>query len=482
MRHGKYRAGFAERLGRVPARLVVAPLSPGTKRVIWIHAVSVGEVLAVSGLVEEMRRSFPQHRVLVSTTTDTGQELARKRFGEENVFYFPMDFAFAIRPYLRALQPELVVLAETEFWPNFLHLAHASGARIAVVNARISDRSWPSYRRFRWALRRMLAHVDLFLAQTPEDAARLQSIGAEAERVQVTGNLKFDVKLPSPPPIVESLRRALAAEGAGPVLVCGSTVEDEEPLLLKAFENVRVEHPRAVMILAPRHPERFDEVAILLQQLGIPLHRRSRWAGESLAGGVLLVDSIGELAALYALADVAFVGGSLVPRGGHNIIEPAQHGVAIVTGNHTENFRDIVALFQSRDAVRIVGLAELPLTLMQLLADDAERQALGRRAEETMRSQTGATARTLAGADNVTCRKRSRSGFGASCAHRLNPLSTIYGGVVGARNALYDRGLLRGAPSARARRQRGKSFGGRLRENSVRDAAGRIAEGARHQV
>jgi 3-deoxy-D-manno-octulosonic-acid transferase len=395
LRHGKYRAGLAARLGRVPARLMAAASTSRPMPVIWVHAVSVGEVLAVSGLVGAMRRSFPRHRVLVSTTTDTGQELARKRFGEPDVFYFPMDFAFAIRPYLQALQPELVVLAETEFWPNFLREAHASGARIAVVNARISDRSWPSYRRFRWALRRMLAHVDLFLAQTSEDSARLQSIGAETERVQITGNLKFDVNLPAPPPVVESLRRSLAAEGAGPVLVCGSTVEDEEPVLLKAFENVRVGHPRAVMILAPRRPERFDEVAILLQQLGMPSSRRSQWRGEALAGGVLLVDSIGELAAFYALADVAFVGGSLVPRGGHNIIEPAQHGVAIVTGSHTENFRDIVALFQSRDAVRIVGVAELPLTLMQLLADDGERLALGRRAEQTMRSQMGATARTL---------------------------------------------------------------------------------------
>jgi len=392
LRHGKYRKGLAERMGRVPARLTDGS-RPG--RVIWVHAVSVGEVLAVSGLVEQMRLASPQTRVLVSTTTDTGQELARKRFGADNVFYFPMDFAFAIRPYLQALRPELVILAETEFWPNFLRQAHASGARIAVVNARISDRSWPRYRRFRWALRRMLVHVDLFLAQTTEDSTRLQSIGAQAGRMQVTGNLKFDVSLPASPPIVESLRRSLASEGAGPVLVCGSTVEDEEPPLLKAFENLRVAHPRAVMILAPRHPERFDDVAILLKRLGMPSVRRSQWRGETLAGGVLLVDTIGELAALYALADVAFVGGSLVPRGGHNIIEPAQHGVAVVTGNHTENFRDIVALFQSRDAVRIVGLAELPLTLMQLLADDAERLGLGRRALETIRSQMGATSRTL---------------------------------------------------------------------------------------
>ena len=394
LRHGKYHSGFAERIGRVPARLIKGSDS-GSQRVIWVHAVSVGEVLAVCGLVEQMRRGFSSHRIVVTTTTDTGQELARKRFGAENVFYFPLDFVFAIRPYLQALNPELVILAETEFWPNFLRLAHVRGARIAVVNARISDRSRPRYRRFRWALRSMLGHVDLFLAQTEEDGRRLESIGADPARVRVTGNLKFDVTISTPQPIVESLRRALSAEGAGPILVCGSTVEDEEPPLLKAFENLRVAHPRAVMILAPRHPERFDDVAILLQQMNIRFYRRSRWAREPLAGAVFLVDSIGELSSVYALADVAFVGGSLVPRGGHNIIEPAQHGVAIVVGNHTENFRDIVALFQRRDAVRIVGLAELPLTLMQLLADDSERRALGRRAAETLQLQTGATARTL---------------------------------------------------------------------------------------
>jgi 3-deoxy-D-manno-octulosonic-acid transferase len=418
VRRGKYRTGFAERIGRVPLRLLAAESNNRERRrVIWIHAVSVGEVLAVSGLVEEMRRSFSGYRVVVSTTTDTGQQLARRRFGEENVFYFPMDFAFAIRPYFKALQPELVVLAETEFWPNFLRLTQASGARVAVVNARISDRSWPSYKRFRWALRRMLAHVDIFLAQTEQDGARLQSIGANGERVQVTGNLKYDISLPVTPPIVESLRVSLAAERAGPVLVCGSTVEGEESPLLNAFEKVRVEHPRSVMILAPRHPERFDEVAILLKQMGLTSYRRSLWHGESLAGGVLLVDSIGELAGLYALADIAFVGGSLVPRGGHNIIEPAQHGVAIMVGNHTENFRDIVALFQSRDALRVVSLAELPLTLMRLLANDSERLALGGRAEETIRSQTGATVRTLQALQELLVKNHDRLPVAAQVAH-----------------------------------------------------------------
>jgi 3-deoxy-D-manno-octulosonic-acid transferase len=390
VRHGKYRKGLAERLGRVPARL---QLQGAHKPVIWVHAVSVGEVLAVAGLVEELRRGS-QHRIFVSTTTDTGQELARSRFGEANVFYFPMDFAFAIRPYLRALRPQMVVIAETEFWPNFLRLAHASGARVAVVNARISDRSWPRYRRFRRLMRKLLANVDLFLAQTAEDATRLQDIGASPERVRVSGNLKFDIPAPVPPAIVESVRASLAGGGAAPVLVCGSTVDGEESLLLKAFENILVQHPRTVMVLAPRHPERFPTVVTLLEQMSVRFCRRSVWNGESLAGGVFLLDTIGELAALYALADIAFVGGSLVPRGGHNIIEPAQHGVAIVVGNHTENFRDIVSLFQRRDSVRIVGPAELPLVFLDLLANDAERRALGQRAAETMRSQIGATART----------------------------------------------------------------------------------------
>jgi 3-deoxy-D-manno-octulosonic-acid transferase len=401
LRHGKYRHGLAERLGKVPARITNAPAassaasSAARRPTIWVHAVSVGEVIAVTGLVAAMRSRFTDHKILVTTTTDTGQAMARKRFGEENVFYFPMDFAFAIRPYLQTLRPELVVIAETEFWPNFLRLAHLSGARVAIVNARISDRSLPNYRRFRWALRHVLSNVDLFLTQTAHDADRLRAIGAEDTRLQVTGNLKFDAPLPAIPPIVHSLRRSLAEAGASPVLVCGSTTEGEELLLLRAFENLSVANPIAVMILAPRHPERFDSVASLLQKMNMRYQRRSLWHGETLAGSVFLLDAMGELAALYALADVAFVGGSLVPRGGHNIIEPAQHGAAIVVGNHTENFRDIVELFCSRKALRIVTPAELPSVLADLLSHPEDRAALGRRALETIRSQTGATQRTL---------------------------------------------------------------------------------------
>jgi len=391
-RHGKYREGLGERLGKVPPRLY-RQSTPA----IWVHAVSVGEVLAVSGLVIGLRRRFPKYRVVVSTTTATGQKLAAKHFGEDSVFYFPLDFAFAIRPYLSALRPQLIVLAETEFWPNFLRLAHASDARVAVVNARISDRSRPGYRRFRFILKRVLRNIDLFLAQNSEDASRLREIGAPANRVQVSGNLKFDVSAPVPAPIVASLRSNFQQDGAGaePVVVCGSTVEGEEELLLRAFENVLASHPRAVMILAPRRPERFNEVAQLLEQLGIRFWRRSSWSGDAIGGGVLVVDTIGELASLYALADVAFVGGSLVPRGGHNIIEPARHGVPFMVGNHTENFRDIVSLFQSQDAVRVVRPAEFHGVLMELLSNEEERIALGRRGADTLRSQMGATEKTL---------------------------------------------------------------------------------------
>jgi len=262
-----------------------------------------------------------------------------------------------------------------------------------VVNGRISDRSVRGYRRWRFFLRKILLNIDLFLTQTEQDRERLESIGALTQRIRVTGNLKFDTPLPEAPPIVAGLRAALPP--AGPVLVCGSTVEGEEALLLHAFENIRASYPDAVMVLAPRHPERFDEVAQLLERLHVPFQRRSLWNGEPVATGVFLVDTIGELAALYGLADIAFVGGSLVPRGGHNIIEPAQHGVPIVVGNHTENFRDIIWLFKQNDAVRIVGLAELPLLLMDLLANVEERDGLGKRAAETLKTQTGATERTL---------------------------------------------------------------------------------------
>lgn len=394
LRLGKYRAGLAERLGRVPARLV----SAGDARpVLWVHAVSVGEVLAVGSLVTRLRSELPAYRVVVSTTTHTGQRLARERFGENDVFYFPIDLGLCIRPYLRALQPAAVILAETEFWPNFLHESARFGATIAVVNGRISDRSFPRYRTWRGILSGVLENVSLFLAQSEEDARRLVAIGAHASRVHISGNLKFDVTPPHEVPVVAQLRSMLQADETGPVIVAGSTVESEEPLVLDAFSTVLNDYPHATLVLATRHKERFDSVWTLLTKQPVPALRRSTLRGnESLAGSVLLLDSLGELAAVYSLADIAFVGGSLVPRGGHNILEPAHWGVATIVGPHTENFRDIIQLFQRQDAVCILGEHEtLGEALKALLADDAQRQRLGARAREVLTMQRGATDRTV---------------------------------------------------------------------------------------
>lgn len=393
-RFAKYRAGLAQRLGFVPEQVrdVKQP-------VLWIHAVSVGEVLAISALVKRLRERYPEHRIFVSTTTATGHELARERFGEENLFYFPLDFGFAIGPYLRALRPEVVILAETEFWPNFLRLAAKSGAKIAVVNARISDRSFPRYRRWRGIFRRVLQPVEIFLAQSDEDARRLIAIGANAARVRVGGNLKFEVGVGANAEIVHRIRETLADAGIHPLIVAGSTVEGEEPLILVAFGEVLKAHPQAGLILAPRHRERFDSVAKQLSDSEFAYVRRSEWGQQPLEpGSVLLLDSIGELASLYALATVAFVGGSLVPRGGHNILEPAQHGVPIVIGPHYENFRDIITIFRRADAVSVVEAEKLGAEFLRMVGEDT---GFGRRAAEVVRSQSGATDWTLTAIDTL---------------------------------------------------------------------------------
>jgi 3-deoxy-D-manno-octulosonic-acid transferase len=390
IRHGKYRKGLLQRLGRVPQSL-----RNSSAPSIWIHAVSVGEVLAISELARSLRSDFPRHRILVSSTTDTGQDLARKRFGAEDVFYFPLDFAFMMRRYFAAIRPQLVVVAETEFWPNFLRVASKSGARVAVVNARISNRSLPGYRRWKRLLRPVLGSVSLFVAQNIEDARRLIEIGAPQDRVFAGGNLKFDFNLPTAPAILGQLKSALAQSGAGPVLVCGSTLNGEEAVLLDVFSQVLRHFPGAVMLLAPRHPERFRQVSALLQESGVKFALRSQWRGSSLTGSILLIDSIGELANLYALADLAIVGGSFVAAGGHNILEPAQHSVPILVGPHTENFRDIVSLFRANDAIRVVDANSLERTVISLLNNEQERHAMGVRARKTLQSQQGATAFTL---------------------------------------------------------------------------------------
>ena len=392
LRHGKYRVGWRERLGMVPDRL----LDQGAVHTIWIHAVSVGEVLAISRVIEELKAQLPGWRVVVSTTTDTGQKLARERFGESNVFYVPLDLPFAVRAYLQALRPEMLVLAESEFWPNLLRWARRSGAAVAVVNARVSDRSLPGYLRIQKLLRRVMQNVQLFLAQSDEDARRLVQIGAPADRVQVSGNLKFEAKPLTRPAIVPLFRAALQQENIGPVLVAGSTLEGEEAMLLETFQQVPSEYPRALLVLAPRHPERFDLVVSLLASSGLRHQRRSQWDGaKPIAGSIFLLDTIGELASLYEFADLAFIGGSLVPRGGHNILEAAQSGAPILVGPNTENFRDIIDVFRQADALRVVTPQSLTSTVLQLLANHEEREALADRAAQIMCSQLGATERTV---------------------------------------------------------------------------------------
>ncbi len=391
VRLGKYRAGLSERLGFVPLRLR-PQARPGS---IWIHAVSVGEVLAISHLVGELKKIVPQRPLFVSTTTATGQALARERFGEARVFFMPLDFGFAVRAYLGLLRPSLLILAETELWPNLLHLARKRGSSLAIVNARVSDRSFPRYRRFRRLFAPVLSEVDLFLAQTEEDARRLREIGAAAERVKVSGNLKFDVRSAPNSPIKEDLRRALGKDS--PVIVCGSTAEGEEELLLQAFQEVLKKCPAAAMVLAPRHPERFDRVANLITEKRLGLVRRSSFVPTSpVRGRVFLLDSLGELASVYALASVAFVGGSLLSGvGGHNILEPAQHGVPVLAGPYTANFREIVSIFERGGGVRIVAAENLVGEFLRLLADGEERRKLGQRARQLFLENTGATERTL---------------------------------------------------------------------------------------
>lgn len=392
-RHGKYRTGWRERLGMVPNRLFDR-VSPDT---IWIHAVSVGEVLAVSRMVDELKARLPGWRVVISTTTDAGQKLARQRFGAGDVFYFPLDFGFAVRAYLEALRPKLLVLAESEFWPNLLHEARLSGAAVAVVNARVSDRSLPRYVRFRHLLQGVMENVDVFLAQSDEDARRLVQIGAPSERVHVGGNLKFEVKPPERPQILDPFEAALRREEIGPMLVAGSTLDGEEAMLIDCFRQVVARYPGGLLVLAPRHPERFETAASLVAASGIRWQYRSQWDGQQpIAGGVFLLDSIGELASLYQFADLAFVGGSLVPKGGHNVLEAAQFGVAILVGPSTENFRDIIGVFQKAGALRVVTPQSLVPTVLAVLQDDAERERLGQRALEVMTQQHGATERTIA--------------------------------------------------------------------------------------
>jgi 3-deoxy-D-manno-octulosonic-acid transferase len=396
----KYREGLAERLGKVPARL--AALSR-ERPLIWLHAVSVGEVLAASRLVGELDRAFPEHHLVVSTTTRTGQKLARERFGRDRVFYCPLDLPWAVRVYLKALQPRLLILAETEFWPNLLSGCFRRGIPVAVVNARISDRFWPRYRLLRGLWKPLLSRLSRVLAQSETDAERLKTIGCLPERVSVTGNLKFDVRAVEE---AEATRQMKALAHDLRLVVAGSTLEGEEAALLEAWPKLLEADPQLALVLAPRHPERFEVVAALLDNSGFPWVKRSDWRAEMHLGTddtpkplnpgqIVLLDTIGELASVYSLAAVAFVGGSLIPAGGHNPLEPAQFGVPIVMGPHYANFRAIADDLRAQDAVRIAAKEDLAATLIELLRDRIAAAEMGERARQVFVQQAGATMRCV---------------------------------------------------------------------------------------
>ena len=382
---GKYREGLAERLGRVPRRVVE---SLRGEPVIWVHAVSVGEVLAASRLIEELQVRTSGFRIVISTTTRTGQTLARERFGADRVFYFPLDFAWSVRAYLKVLRPKMLVLLETEFWPRLLVECRRAGTPVVVVNARISDRSWPRYKRLRFLWKRVLGNLSLVLAQSELDVERLRVLGAA--NVSFGGNLKYDVRAVKAAAVTLALREHMS-QGAK-VLVCGSTLEGEEQMLLDAMP------PDVVAVIAPRHPERFEVVAQLLRQRGVTWVRRSDWIEAEMAilpGTVVLLDSIGELASVYSLATVAFVGGSLVAAGGHNPLEPAQFGIPIVMGPYYENFRGIVEALKGQGGIRIVESDALRAAFLELLGDQVAGRKLGAQARHVFESEAGATSRAV---------------------------------------------------------------------------------------
>jgi 3-deoxy-D-manno-octulosonic-acid transferase len=389
---GKYSRTFRERMGRLPATLNTRG-GPS----IWVHAVSVGEALAARPLLPALKERFPGHGLFLSTTTPTGNTVAAQGARDlDGLFYAPFDWARPVRRALSTLDPALLVLVETELWPNLIHEAHRRGTRVAVVNGRISDRSFGRYRRIRPFLRRVLGEVDLFLMQGDVEAMRIRELGAPPSRVRVTGNLKFDAVAPGSPP--EELARLIQGRPPrpGPLWIAGSTVGGEEELVLQAFRRVRQEVADAALMIVPRHPERFDGVPALVEAAGFRCRRRSTLDGDGWTDGeVLLLDTLGELARLYALASVVFVGGSLVPSGGHNILEPAAAGRPVVVGPHMDNFREIADRFVAEGALVQVSTAEeLGRAVSALLLDPARGAVLGQRARGVVARNGGAVRRT----------------------------------------------------------------------------------------
>jgi 3-deoxy-D-manno-octulosonic-acid transferase len=396
---GRHRAGLRGRLGRVPAEVVRAgdEAASAGKAMVWVHAVSVGEVLAATALVKALKDAGLA--VAVSTTTEAGQELAKKRMGALGcaVFYMPLDFAVLVRRYLGALRPRLVVTMESELWPNVIRECTKAGIPLAVVNARVSDRSFPRYMRLRGLWGPLLREVKLFMAQSEETAERLRRMGVPAERVKVTGNLKYDVRSGEATAMTERIRSLLYQSR---LIVAGSTLADEETVLLEAWPRICEYAPDGVLLIAPRHTDRFDEVAELVRKSGAPFFRCSELradAGPITGRMVVVLDTIGDLGSMYSLGTVAFVGGSVVQKGGHNPLEPAQFGVPVVMGESYENFKEIVGAMKDAGAIRIVKREEIGDALINLLMDREAAKALGERGRAVFEAQSGATARTVAG-------------------------------------------------------------------------------------
>jgi 3-deoxy-D-manno-octulosonic-acid transferase len=407
---GRYRHGLGQRLGLISPGL---RKFVGERSTIWIHAVSVGELIAASRLIERLQTVDPELRLVISTTTRTGQKLGQERFdaddGQMNdsaprptrVFYYPLDFAWIVRRYLRALRPCALVLVESELWPRMLVEAERAGIPVIVVNGRISNRSLPRYRALRTLWTPLLHKLTLVLAQSEEDRLRFVDVGVPAKKVRSAGNLKYDVRAVVELPITCELRAHLPTSGK--VIVAGSTLEGEERLLLDAFRELLPDIPQLTMILAPRHPERFRSVEKTITDACLSLIRRSDWMLRPepiAAGSVFLLDTVGELASVYSLASVAFVGGSLIPAGGHNPLEPAQFAIPIIMGPYTENFRGMVAALLEQEAIRVTPPERLCPVLQEMLTSP-EAKSMGTRARRVFEEQSGTSDTCLAAIQRI---------------------------------------------------------------------------------
>ncbi len=400
-RTGKYRDGWAAKfLGRAPRRI-------GTRPCLWFHAVSVGEVKLLRPMVEELARRRPGWEIVVSTTTHTGLSVARRDYPDLLTFYVPLDFTWAVRRAVERVRPTVLALVELELWPNLIAEAKRSGARVAVVNGRLSERSHRGYRKIRWALGPTMWRLDTVAAQTDEYAARFIDLGVPNDRVRVTGSVKYDgLEADRDNPRTVALRRELGLSPADIVFVAGSTMEGEEAAALEAYRAARKKHPRLRLVLVPRHQERFEKIATWLQDQGETVVRRSRTRdrqGHSPTPPVYLIDTIGELSSVWGLADVAFVGGSLYPgRNGQNMMEPAAYGASILFGPYTSNFKDAVEGLLSRGgARRVADAAELTRALIEDLDDPETASARGASGRAFVLAQNGASARTLAELDRL---------------------------------------------------------------------------------